>query len=101
MSTHRFAEVGVVLFDLDGTLIDSAPDLGAAADRMRVQRGMPSLPLEVYRPHASSGARGMLAIAFGIGPDAPDYQALREEFLERAVGHGRGLRRLPMAGWQV
>jgi phosphoglycolate phosphatase-like HAD superfamily hydrolase len=60
-----------VLFDLDGTLIDSAPDLGAAADKMRVDRGLPSLPLEQYRPMAGAGARGMLGIAFGITPGAP------------------------------
>jgi phosphoglycolate phosphatase len=75
-----FKNVKAVLFDLDGTLIDSAPDLGAAADRMRVARGLPSLPLERYRPMAGAGARGMLGIAFGIGPDHADYEALREEF---------------------
>jgi phosphoglycolate phosphatase len=69
-----------VLFDLDGTLIDSAPDLGAAADQMRIDRGLASLPLERYRPMAGSGARGMLAVAFGITPDAPGFAALREEF---------------------
>jgi len=75
-----FDNVRAVLFDLDGTLIDSAPDLGAAADRMRVDRGLPSLPLERYRPMAGAGARGMLGIAFGMTPDAPDYEAMREEF---------------------
>lgn len=75
-----FDDVRAVLFDLDGTLIDSAPDLGAAADRMRVERGLPSLPLERYRPMAGAGARGMLGIAFGMTPDAPDYEAMREEF---------------------
>jgi phosphoglycolate phosphatase len=69
-----------VLFDLDGTLIDSAPDLGAAADQMRTDRGLASLPLERYRPMAGSGARGMLGVAFGITPDAPDFGPLREEF---------------------
>ena len=69
-----------MLFDLDGTLIDSAPDLGAAADKMRVARGLPSLPLERYRPMAGAGARGMLGVAFGITPDHPDFAALREEF---------------------
>ena len=59
----RFAAVRAVLFDLDGTLIDSAPDLGAAADQMRVARGMPSLPLSNYRHMAGSGARGMLGVA--------------------------------------
>src|SRR4051812_9302584 len=69
-----------VLFDLDGTLIDSAPDLGAAADKMRTDRGMPSLPLESYRPMAGAGARGMLGVAFGIAPEHPDFAPLREEF---------------------
>ena len=54
-----------VLFDLDGTLIDSAPDLGAAADKMRTDRGLASYPLERYRPMAGAGARGMLGVAFG------------------------------------
>ncbi|MEO7941317.1 MAG: HAD hydrolase-like protein, partial [Burkholderiaceae bacterium] len=49
-----FSEVDTVLFDLDGTLIDSAPDLGAAADQMRVQRGLPSFPLEHYRHMAGA-----------------------------------------------
>ena len=83
-----FQDVKAVLFDLDGTLIDSAPDLGAAADKMRVERGMPSLPLEQYRPMAGAGARGMLGIAFGMLPDHPEFPAMREEFFvnyERAM----------------
>jgi phosphoglycolate phosphatase len=75
-----FSNIAAVLFDLDGTLIDSAPDLGAAADQMRVQRGLPSLPLKNYRPLCGAGARGMLEIAFAMGPDHPDYEAMREEF---------------------
>jgi 2-phosphoglycolate phosphatase len=75
-----FADAKAVLFDLDGTLIDSAPDLGAAADKMRVDRGMPSLPLESYRHMAGAGARGMLGIAFGIGPEHPDFADMKEEF---------------------
>jgi len=69
-----------VLFDLDGTLIDSAPDLGAAADKMRTVRGLPSLPLETYRHMAGAGARGMLKIAFDITPQHQDFMTLREEF---------------------
>ena len=72
--------IDVVLFDLDGTLIDSAPDLGAAADMMRTRRGLPSLPLEAYRPMAGAGARGMLGVAFGITPETPEFPDLREEF---------------------
>ena len=75
-----FMNARAVLFDLDGTLIDSAPDLGAAADKMRTDRGLPSLPLELYRPMAGAGARGMLGIAFGMTPQHPDFPALREEF---------------------
>jgi phosphoglycolate phosphatase len=71
-----------VLFDLDGTLIDSAPDLGAAADQMRTDRGLASLPLERYRPMAGAGARGMLGVAFGITPDAPEFTTLRDEFFQ-------------------
>lgn len=77
-----------VLFDLDGTLIDSAPDLGAAADKMRTDRGLPSLDYALYRPMAGSGARGMLQIAFGIEPEHADYEAFKDEFLanyERAM----------------
>jgi len=73
-------DIAAVLFDLDGTLIDSAPDLGAAADKMRTDRGLPSLPLGSYRPMAGAGARGMLGVAFGVGPDHPDFPGLREEF---------------------
>jgi phosphoglycolate phosphatase len=76
-----FSDVQAVLFDLDGTLIDSAPDLAAAADRMRVDRGLPSLPFERYRRMAGAGARGLLGVAFGITPEDPGYEAMRDEFL--------------------
>ena len=76
----KFENIQAVLFDLDGTLIDSAPDLGAAVDKMRVARGMSSLPLSHYRPMAGAGARGMIALAFGWTPDHPDYEQLKEEF---------------------
>lgn len=75
-----FTGIEAVLFDLDGTLIDSAPDLGAAADQMRVSRGLPPLPLERYRPMAGAGARGMIGVAFGLTPEHPEYEALRDEF---------------------
>lgn len=80
MSLMRLHNVRAVLFDLDGTLVDSAPDLGSAADRMRLARGMHSLSLQDYRPHAGSGARGMLGVAFGMSPEHRDYEVLREEF---------------------
>ena len=73
----------LVLFDLDGTLIDSAPDLAAAANAMRVERGLQPLPLAALRPWVGSGARGMLGAAFAISPDDPRFVAMRDEFLER------------------
>lgn len=75
-----FQQIEAVLFDLDGTLIDSAPDLGAAADKMRTDRGMASLPLSDYRPMAGAGARGMLGVAFGLTPENADFGSLKEEF---------------------
>jgi phosphoglycolate phosphatase len=75
-----FHNVEAVLFDLDGTLIDSAPDLGAAVDKMRTDRGLSSFPLEHYRHMAGAGARGMLGIAFGMTPEHPDFDAMKEEF---------------------
>lgn len=78
-----FTNVQAVLFDLDGTLIDSAPDLGAAVDQMRTERGLASLPLDTYRPMAGAGARGMLGVAFGITPDHADFPAMREEFFRK------------------
>ena len=72
-----------VLFDLDGTLIDSAPDLAGTANDMREARGLERLPLEHLRPMVGAGARGMVARAFGAGPDDEQYAALREEFLQR------------------
>lgn len=75
-----FNDIEAVLFDLDGTLIDSAPDLGAAADKMRTDRGLASLPLADYRPMAGAGARGMIGIAFGLTPDDDGFGDLKEEF---------------------
>ncbi|OGA96601.1 MAG: phosphoglycolate phosphatase [Burkholderiales bacterium RIFCSPHIGHO2_12_FULL_61_11] len=75
-----FQHIDAVLFDLDGTLIDSAPDLGEAADKMRTDRGMESLPLSQYRPMAGAGARGMIAVAFGLTPNDARFDALKEEF---------------------
>lgn len=72
--------IKAVLFDLDGTLIDSAPDLAAAADKMRIDRGLKSLPFEQYRHMAGAGARGMLGVAFEMAPEHPNFIAWREEF---------------------
>ena len=77
------ARIKAVLFDLDGTLIDSAPDLAGAANDMRVARGLPELPLEHFRPRVGSGARGMLHRALDMDPQHDQFAAAREEFLGR------------------
>jgi phosphoglycolate phosphatase len=71
-----------VLFDLDGTLADTAPDLGAALNRLRAEQGLEPLPLERLRPFASAGARGLVHVGFGIKPGDGEYASLREAFLE-------------------
>src|SRR5205814_2416351 len=70
-----------VLFDLDGTLVDTAPDLGNAANRVRAELGQGPLPLARYRPVASAGARGLLKVALDLDPTHPDYAARRDSFL--------------------
>lgn len=70
-----------VLFDLDGTIADTAPDLGYALNQQRLARDMPELPIESVRSHASSGARGLLKIGFNIDPDDSGYEVMRDEFL--------------------
>ena len=70
-----------VLFDLDGTLADTAPDLCYALNRMRVARNLPELPVEATRAYTSLGARGLLGIGLDVTPAHPGYDAMREEFL--------------------
>ena len=70
-----------MLFDFDGTLADSAPDLAAAVNRMRLERGREPLAVAATRTYVSMGARGMLRVGFGMTPEDPAYAAMREEFL--------------------
>jgi phosphoglycolate phosphatase len=70
-----------VLFDLDGTFADTAPDLARALNAMRAARGLPAVPVERTRPVTSTGARGLLRVGFGMEPGDPDYLVMREEFL--------------------
>ena len=71
-----------LLFDLDGTLADTAPDLAAAVNKMCSDRGIEPTPFEILRPLASAGARGLIGAAFGIVPGDTRYDAMREEFLD-------------------
>lgn len=71
----------VALFDLDGTLLDSAPDMLVTANRMRDERGLGAVSLAELRPHVSKGSRAMLAIAFPH-LETVEREALVPEFLE-------------------
>ena len=80
-TTPRPLPVDAVLFDLDGTLADTAGDLVLALNRLRADRRLPPVPLADLRAHASSGARGLLGAGMGITPESADYEELREAFL--------------------
>lgn len=70
-----------VLFDLDGTLADTAPDLGGALNQLLREQGREPLPMDRLRPHVSSGARGMIGVGLGITPADPAYFELQQRFL--------------------
>lgn len=72
-----------ILFDLDGTLADTAPDLAAAVNWLRTERGLDPTPYEILRPTASAGARGMIGAAFGLAPGDEGYEELRLAWFDR------------------
>lgn len=81
-TNHPFLRPRAVLFDLDGTLADTAPDLAAATNRLRIERGLTPAPYETLRAVASGGGRGLLGAAFGITPEGEGYDELLKEFLD-------------------
>lgn len=85
MSSNKDGSVArrAVLFDFDGTLADTAPDLGAALNHLRHQQGLEPLSIDAVRPYASMGARGLLRVGFGLKPEDAAFAALREAFLDR------------------
>jgi len=80
--TPSAARSKAILFDFDGTLADTAADLSRALNRLRSARGLETLPLQKLRPHASSGARGLIEAGLGILPEHAEFKALREAFLK-------------------
>lgn len=101
----------LVLFDLDGTLIDSAPDLCASLNRIRRSENLAPLPYNVLREYAGSGARGLLKIGFDITDQDPRFPELKERFLSDYQNHcaekvccfdgiEQTLEEIEQAGWQ-
>ena len=83
----KTVSIKAVLFDLDGTFADTAPDLAAALNHVRSLHDKGPLPLETIRPQASHGSIGLLRLGFGIEADAPNFIALREAFLDHYTAH--------------
>ncbi|HEB94943.1 MAG TPA: HAD family hydrolase [Sedimenticola thiotaurini] len=75
--THR-----LVLFDLDGTLADTAPDLAYALNQTLLRQGREALPFAAIRPHVSHGGIALIRLGFGIGPEHPEFDTLRQRFLD-------------------
>lgn len=71
-----------VLFDLDGTLIDTAPDFIRCLNRLRRHHGLPPLPPERIRRSVSNGARAMIRLGFGLEPGQPGYEQRYADFLD-------------------
>lgn len=72
-----------VLFDMDGTLLDTAPDFIAICQAMLADRELPPIADKLIRDQISGGAKAMVAATFAMSPEAPEFEALRLEFLER------------------
>lgn len=72
----------MILFDLDGTLVDTAPDLGYALNLQRERHGLAHMPMEAIRPFASHGSKGLLNIGFGLNPEDETFEAMRVEYLD-------------------
>lgn len=89
--------VRAVLFDLDGTLVDTAPDLIFALNEMRRRRGLAEMEHGPLRAQASHGTQGLIRLGLGVDRDHPEFQGLRAEFLDIYVAHlTRGSRLFPL-----
>ena len=71
-----------VLFDLDGTLIDTAPDMGGALNNLLLEENLPTLPLQQIRPYVSQGGLVLTRLGFAEHVDEADIEPLRQRFLQ-------------------
>ena len=72
----------MILFDLDGTLVDTAPDLGYALNLQRERHGLAPLAMDIIRPYASHGSKGLLGVGFNLTPEDAQFDAMRTEYLD-------------------
>jgi len=72
----------MIFFDLDGTLVDTAPDLGYALNLQRERYGLQALPLSEIRPFASHGSKGLLSVGFNLNPEDDRFADMRQEYLD-------------------
>lgn len=96
MQPMQRPDIKAILFDLDGTLADTAPDMSRAINRLRIEEGFEPLPAEDIRPQVSNGSLGLVKLAFGITPDTDvkNFEQLRDRFLDLYAGdicQGTGL----------
>lgn len=79
---HTSPLLAAVMFDLDGTLLDTAPDFVVALNLLREEKGLTSLPASRIRQSVSNGARALVELGFGVQEGEPDYEPLRSRLLE-------------------
>jgi 2-phosphoglycolate phosphatase len=82
VSDYAHPPVRTILFDLDGTLVDTAPDMAYALNRIREEEGHPHLPYELIREQVSNGSAALIRLAFGDNQDATRHTELKDRFLE-------------------
>jgi phosphoglycolate phosphatase len=75
------------LFDLDGTLVDTAPDMAGALNRLRAENNLPDLPFELIRPWVSHGASALVKVGFGYNLEADRLETLRLRYLDIYAAH--------------
>ena len=81
------AKIGAIVFDLDGTLIDSRADIAAAANHVLGKLGFVTLPLDIISGYVGDGAKQLIVRAAGLPPDSPDVEPLLKEFLDYYTAH--------------
>ena len=79
--------ITTILFDLDGTLLDTAPDMAFALNKLRAANHLPDLPLSIIRPHVGYGSKALLNVGFDVNENDPRYPSLLEAFFNLYQTH--------------